>query len=60
MTIVKFNVDKVLLKVLIKTVINGNLMLGCYHDYAGQDNPIPQTMLGVESDVDSDKCQEWC
>ena len=40
-------------------VINGNLISGEHYDYAGNAYPIPQTMAGVEIDVDSDEFQEW-
>ena len=40
-------------------VINGNLISGDHYDYAGNAYPIPQTMAGVEIDVDSDEYQEW-
>ena len=40
-------------------VINGNLISGVHYDYAGNEYPIPQTMAGVEIDVDSDEFQEW-
>ena len=42
-------------------VINGNLISGDHYDYAGSAHPIPQTMAGVqvEIDVDSDEFQEW-
>ncbi len=40
-------------------VINGNLILGSYQDYAGNDYLIPQAMAGVDIDVDSDEFQEW-
>ena len=35
-------------------MINGNLISGVHYDYAGNAYPIPQTMAGVEIDVDSD------
>jgi hypothetical protein len=40
-------------------VINGNLISGDHYDYAGNAYLIPQTMAGVEIDVDSDEFQEW-
>ena len=40
-------------------VINGNLISGDHYDYARNAYPIPQTMAGVEIDVDSDEFQEW-
>ena len=40
-------------------VINGNLISGDHYDYAGIAYPIPQTMAGVEINVDSDEFQEW-
>ena len=42
-------------------MINGNLISGDHYDYAGHAYPIPQTMAGVDSevDVDSDEYQEW-
>ena len=39
-------------------MINGNLTSGDHYDYAGNAYPIPQTMAGVEIDVDSDEFQE--
>ena len=38
-------------------VINGNLISRDHYDYAGNAYPIPQTMAGVEIDVDSDEFQ---
>ena len=40
-------------------MINGNLISGVYYDYAGNEYPIPQTIAGVEIDVDFDEFQEW-
>ena len=40
-------------------VINGNLISGDHYDYAGNAYPIPQTMAGVEIDVDSNAFKEW-
>jgi hypothetical protein len=40
-------------------VINGNLISGFYQGCSGNDNLIPQTMAGVEIDVDSDEFQKW-
>ena len=40
-------------------VINGNLISGEHYDYAGNPYPSPQTMAGVEIDVDSDEFREW-
>ena len=40
-------------------VINGNLMSGVHQDYMENEHLIPQTMAGVEIDVDSDDFQEW-
>jgi len=40
-------------------VINGNLISGDHYDYAGNAYPIPQTMAGVEIEVDSDEFQAW-
>jgi hypothetical protein len=42
-------------------VINKTPISGYYQDsaYAGNDCQIPQTMAGVEIDVDSDDVQEW-
>jgi hypothetical protein len=40
-------------------VINGNLISGNHYNYAGHAYPIPQTMAGIEIEVDSDEFQEW-
>ena len=40
-------------------VINGNLISGDHYYYAGSAYPIPQTMAGIEIEVDSDEFQEW-
>ena len=40
-------------------VINGNLISGVHYYYVGNAYLIPQTMAGVEIDVDSDEFQEW-
>ena len=40
-------------------VINGNLISGVYYDHMGNEYQIPQTMAGVEINVDSDEFQEW-
>ena len=40
-------------------VINGNLISGNHYDYAGNAYPIPQTMAGIEIEVDSDEFQAW-
>ena len=40
-------------------MINGNLISGVHYDYANNPYLIPQTMAGVEIDVDSDEFQEW-
>ena len=40
-------------------VINGNLISGDHYDYAGNAYPIPQTMAGIEVEVDSDEFQAW-
>ena len=40
-------------------MINGNLISGVHNDSSGNVYPIPQTMAGVEIDVDSDEFQEW-
>ena len=40
-------------------VINGNLISGNHYDYAVKAYLIPQTMAGVEIDVDSAEFQEW-
>ncbi len=40
-------------------VINGNLISGAHHDYAGHAYPIPQTMAGIEIEVDSEEFWEW-
>jgi hypothetical protein len=40
-------------------VINGNLISGELQDYAGNYYPIPQTMAGIEIEVDSDEFQAW-
>ncbi len=40
-------------------VINGNLISGDNQDYAGNYNQIPQTMAGIEIEIDSDEFQEW-
>ena len=33
-------------------MINRNLISGVHYDYAGNEYPIPQTMAGVDIDVD--------
>ena len=38
---------------------NGNLISGELQDYAGNYYPIPQTMAGIEIEIDSDEFQEW-
>jgi len=40
-------------------VINGNLISLDHYDYAGNAYPIPQTMAGIEVEVDSDEFQAW-
>jgi hypothetical protein len=40
-------------------VINGNLILGDHYDYAGHAYLIPQTMAGIEIEVDSEEIQGW-
>jgi hypothetical protein len=42
-------------------VINENLLLGDHYDYAqaGHAYPIPQTMAGLEIEVDPVELQEW-
>jgi hypothetical protein len=40
-------------------VINGNLILGDHYDYARNAYPIPQTMAGIEIEVDSEEFQAW-
>jgi hypothetical protein len=40
-------------------VINGNLISGELQDYAGNYYLIPQTMAGIEIEVDSDEFQAW-
>jgi hypothetical protein len=40
-------------------VINWNLILGDHYDYAGHAYSIPQTMSGIELEVDSEEFQEW-
>ena len=40
-------------------MINGNLISGMRYDCAGVVYLIPQTMAGVEINVDSDEFQEW-
>ncbi len=36
-------------------VINGNLISGEHQDYAGNFYQIPQTMAGIEIEIDSDE-----
>ena len=38
-------------------VINGNLISGDHYYYAGNAYPIPQTMAGIEIEVDSEEFQ---
>jgi hypothetical protein len=40
-------------------VINGNLISGAHQDYDGNFYLIPQTMAGIEIELDSDEFQEW-
>ena len=40
-------------------IINENLISGDFQDYAGNYYPIPQTMAGIEIEVDSDEFQAW-
>ncbi len=40
-------------------VINGNLISGDHYDHAGNAYPIPQTMAGIEIEVDSEEFQAW-
>ncbi len=39
-------------------VINGNLISGDHQDYAGNLYLIPQTMAGIEIEIDSEEFQE--
>ncbi len=36
-----------------------NLRPGDHYDYAGNAYPIPQTMAGIEIEVDSEEYQAW-
>jgi hypothetical protein len=38
--------------------INGNLISGCYQDCAGNNYLTPQTMAGVEIDMNFDEFQD--
>ena len=40
-------------------IVISSLLSGVKYDHVGNEYPIPQTMAGVEMDVDSDEYQAW-